>query len=181
LNKGSVLLKLDINQIIERKPAGTDKIKDNEYCHIDKCQFSFRKKTVMYVKEGNSHGNYHRQNHYSEEKAGNKKERTAEFGKNSQHKGHIAAKSENTRICKGQLRKIHHLAKTMNKEHYTEKESENKDKGRYALSSEMLGKQKIVKHNSSINLSESSFSNSLPMEDKCPGGLRGDAPRGHGG
>jgi hypothetical protein len=69
----------------------------------------------------------------------------------------------------------------MNKEHDTEKESENKDEGRYALSSEMLGKQKIVKHNSSINLSESSFSNSLPMEDKCPGGLRGDAPGGHGG
>jgi hypothetical protein len=61
----------------------------------------------------------------------------------------------------------------MNKEHYTEKESENKDKGRYAFSSEMLRKQKIVKHNSSINLSESSISKSLPMEEKCPGGNGG--------
>jgi hypothetical protein len=58
----------------------------------------------------------------------------------------------------------------MNKEHYTEKESENKDKGRYAFSSEMLRKQKIVKHNSSINLSESSISNSLPVVVGVKGG-----------
>jgi len=51
----------------------------------------------------------------------------------------------------------------MNKEHDTEEDSENEDEGGYAFSSEMLGKQKIVKHNSSINLSESSISNSLPV------------------
>ncbi|MBR5211691.1 MAG: hypothetical protein IKV91_03860 [Bacteroidales bacterium] len=66
----------------------------------------------------------------------------------------------------------------MNKEHDTEEDSENEDKGGYALSSEMLGKQKIVKHNSSINLSESSFSNSLPMKEKCPGGYGGGMPLG---
>ena len=54
----------------------------------------------------------------------------------------------------------------MNKEHYSEEESENKDEGRYAFSSEMLGKEKIVKHNISIKSFQSYISNSLPVVDK---------------
>ena len=147
INTGSVFLKLHIYKIIDGKPARTDKVKDNEDHHIDERKFSLRQKTVMDVKECDSHGDYHRQDHDSEKNTGYKEERAAEFAEDSDHQRHIAAKSKDARICEGQLGKVHHLTYSMNKEHDSEENSENKDQGRYTFSSEMLGKQKFVKHN----------------------------------
>ena len=117
----------------------------------------------MDIEERDSHCSDHRQDHDSDKKSGYKKKRTAELTENGDHKGHIAAETKNTRIIFGKDIKIHHLIDSVDKEKHTENNAQCKNQEGNSLPSEMLGKQKIVKHNNSINSFQLSISNSLPV------------------
>ena len=74
----------------------------------------------MNIKESDCHCNNHRNRHDPDYKTGDKEEGTAEFTENSDHKGHIAAKTENTWIDIHQFCEIHHLIQTVRKKKHTE-------------------------------------------------------------
>ena len=119
----------------------------------------------MDIEERDSLCSDHRQDHDSDKKSGNKKKRTAELTENGDHKGHIASKAQNTGIILGKNLKVHHLIDSVDKEKHTENNAQCKNQEGHSLPSEMLGKQKIIKHSSSFFVTNcySNYSPILPI------------------
>ena len=102
----------------------------------------------MDIEKSNSHGNDHRDHSDAHYKTGYQEERAAELTENADHEGHVAAESQYARICLRQLVEIHHLVQSVNKKQDAEENPEKKYQKGNSLPSEILGKKKIIKHNS---------------------------------
>ena len=100
----------------------------------------------MDIKECHPHGKYHRNEDDACHKADNEEHGTGKFAEDGQHQGHITSKAEYARIGQREFVEVGHLVKTMHKEEYAEKEPDKKQNHRHNPVSEILGKQKIVKH-----------------------------------
>ena len=109
----------------------------------------------MNIEKCDSHSNNHRNSHYPDQKAGNQKERTTKFTENSYHQRHIASKTKNTWIRIEQIIEMDHLIKAMREEKDSKYKSYQKNQSGNSLPSEILGKQKIIKHTISFKYPES--------------------------